>query len=94
MERLNKDENEDVEAREKDQEVEKKPGVGKILKNVFKDVTDFRLLIENRSFLFIALANFFVFFVYFIPFIFIPIRAKQLEIKEYAWIISIIGKNC
>lgn len=54
-------------------------------------MTNFKILKLNFSFLLITLSNFLIFFVYFIPFIYIPIRAKNLQISQYAWLISIIG---
>ena len=61
------------------------------LKNIAKETFNFKLITENVSFLFISLSCFFMFLVYFIPFIYIPIRAKELGITEYAWLFSIIG---
>jgi hypothetical protein len=49
------------------------------------------LLKENMAFLLITLSGFFVFAGYFIPFLFIPRRAEELKISEYAWLLSIIG---
>ena len=63
----------------------------KVIKDVIKDATNFKILMTNKLFLLIALSNAFIFLVYFIPFIYIPIRAKELGIKQYSWIISIIG---
>lgn len=54
-------------------------------------MTNFKILKLNNSFLLITLSNFLIFFVYFIPFIYIPIRAKALKIAQFAWLISIIG---
>lgn len=65
----------------------------KVVKDVFKDATNFKILMTNKLFLLITLSNAFIFLVYFIPFIYIPVRAKELGITQYAWIISIIGKK-
>ena len=54
-------------------------------------MTNFRLLIENKPFLLIVIANFFVFVGYFLPFIYIPIRGKELEIGNIAMVLSVIG---
>ena len=70
---------------------------------IAKEISDLKLLTQNMSFLLITLSNFFVFLGYFIPFIYIPLVAKDL-IKEnpalesdlsenrVAFIFSIIGK--
>ncbi|RNA00648.1 monocarboxylate transporter 2 [Brachionus plicatilis] len=59
--------------------------------NLFKEIVNFSLLIENKSYACIAACNFFTFFAYFIPFIYIPIRANDLGIENYSWIIGVIG---
>ncbi|RNA30957.1 monocarboxylate transporter 2-like [Brachionus plicatilis] len=61
------------------------------IKKFFKEIINFNLLRTNKSFACVVTSNFFVFFAYFIPFIYIPIRAQSLGIKNYAWIISVIG---
>lgn len=58
---------------------------------IIKEITDFSLLKENSSFLLIVLSGFFVFSAYYIPFIYIPIRAQELQIHDYAWVISVAG---
>ena len=64
-----------------------------VVAQIFKETTNFKLLKESLPFALITFSNFFVFFVYFIPFIYIPIRAQQLGIDNYPWILSIIGNN-
>lgn len=63
-----------------------------VVGQIVKETTNFKLLKESLPFALITFSNFFVFFVYFIPFIYIPIRAQQLGIDNYPWILSIIGK--
>ena len=70
---------------------------------IAKEISDLKLLTQNMPFLLITLSNFFVFLGYFIPFIYIPLVAKDL-IKEnpelendlnesrVSFIFSIIGK--
>ncbi|RNA31636.1 monocarboxylate transporter 3-like [Brachionus plicatilis] len=62
-----------------------------ILIRILKEITNFSLLKENFAFLLIVSSGFFVFAAYYIPFIYIPIRAQELEIHDYAWVISIAG---
>ena len=61
------------------------------VKNIIKEMFDLKLLFQNMDFFFITLSNFFCFSALFIPFIFIPVRAEELEIKNFAWLLSIIG---
>lgn len=56
-----------------------------------KEITNISLIRENKSFACIVVSNFFIFFAYYIPFIYIPVRANDLKIENYTWIISIIG---
>ena len=72
-------------------EEETKQGFSQIVIEIMKEIINIRLLKENLAFLLIALSNFFIFFVYFIPFIYIPIRAKDLKIPNYPYLLSIIG---
>ncbi len=65
----------------------------RVIKDVVKDATNFKILMTNKLFFLITMSNAFIFLVYFIPFIYIPVRAKELNITQYAWIISIIGKT-
>ncbi len=60
---------------------------------ILKEMTDLKLLKENIGFLFITLSGFFVFAGYFIPFIYIPTRVKELNIDPTlgSWVLSIIG---
>ena len=85
--------NSDDEDRKGAETLKAKKSVKEILVSIVKNMTDFRLLRENSSFFLISLSNFFVFFVYFIPFIYIPVRARELGIENYPWIISIIGNK-
>jgi hypothetical protein len=64
----------------------------KVLVDIVKEMTDFKLLGQNKQFLLVTLANFFMFAGFFVPYIYIPIYAKELEIKNYPIIMSIIGK--
>jgi hypothetical protein len=59
--------------------------------NILKEMGNMSLLKENLAFLLITLSGFFVFAGYFAPFLFIPRRAQELKINEYAWLLSIIG---
>ncbi|CAF1034173.1 unnamed protein product [Brachionus calyciflorus] len=68
-----------------------KQTTSEIIIEIFKEMTNFRLLRENSLFLLMTMSNFFIFFVYFIVFIYIPVRAKELKIENYAIILSIIG---
>ncbi|RNA36815.1 monocarboxylate transporter 2 [Brachionus plicatilis] len=61
------------------------------IRKFFKEIINFNLLRTNKSFFCLVISNFFVFFAYYIPFIYIPIRAQSLGIENYAWIISVIG---
>ncbi|RNA31634.1 monocarboxylate transporter 2-like [Brachionus plicatilis] len=81
--------NEDLDETSDEKKEEK--NVSSVVKNLLKEMTNFKILKLNFSFLLITLSNFFIFFVYFIPFIYIPIRAKDLQIAQFAWLISIIG---
>ena len=63
----------------------------KVIVDIVKEMTNFRLLVENKSFLLIVIANFFVFVGYFLPFIYIPIRGRELEIKNISMVLSVIG---
>ena len=61
-----------------------------IIIEIVKSIGDFRLL-SNIRFLLIVIANFFFAIGFFVPYIFIPLRAKELEMTEFAWLFSIIG---
>jgi MFS family permease len=69
----------------------KKQNCGEVTLTILKNTTNFSLLKENFNFFLITMSNFFIFLVYFIPFIYIPVRAQQLGIENYPWILSIIG---
>ncbi len=64
----------------------------KVLVDIVKEMTDFKLLGQNKQFLLVTLANFFSFAPLFVPYIYIPIYAKELGIDNYPIILSIIGK--
>jgi hypothetical protein len=67
--------------------------LGKVMLDILVEMTNFKLLIENKPFLLIVIANFFVFVGYFLPFIYIPIRGKELDMgSKVAMILSVIGK--
>ena len=60
--------------------------------SIIKEIIDIRLLFQSIPFLIITVSNFFVFLGYFIPFIYMPIRAKDINVENIGWIFSIIGK--
>ena len=64
----------------------------KILIGILKEMTDFRLLIQNWQFLLITLSNFIIFTGYFTPFLFITKIAQDNGIPNAPFILSIIGK--
>lgn len=64
----------------------------KVILDILKEMTNFKLLRQNKMFLLVTIANFFVFLGYFLPWIYIPRRAAELKIENYALILSIIGK--
>lgn len=60
---------------------------------ILKEMSDFSLLKENLGFLLITLSNFFIFFGYFTPFLYITKIAEENGIpkERAAMLISIIG---
>lgn len=58
---------------------------------ILKEMTDFKLLMENWQFLLITLSNFFIFSGYFCPFMFITKIADTNGIDNSSYLISIIG---
>ena len=64
----------------------------KLMTDIFREMTNFKLLSTNKPFALIVAANFFVFVGYFLPFIYIPIRGRELDIKNIAIVLSVIGK--
>ena len=64
----------------------------KVAIDILKEMTNFRLLVENKPFALMVVANFFVFIGYFVPFIYIPIRGRELEIQNITIVLSIIGR--
>lgn len=73
--------------------ISKKSGTGSLILNILKEMGNVSLLSKNIGLLFITLSNFFIFSGYFIPFLFIPIRAKQLDIADSSFILGLIGKE-
>lgn len=63
----------------------------KVIADVVKEMTNFKLLGQNKQFFLVTIANFFAFVGYFIPYIYIPLRAKELKMDGGPWILSIIG---
>ena len=59
--------------------------------NIVKETCDLKLLVQNRNFLLLTLSQFFFSIGFFLPFIYIPLRADELGITEYSWILSVIG---
>lgn len=66
-------------------------GCWNITVNILKEMTNLSLLTQNLGFLLISLSNFFIFSGYFIPFIFVANRAKELGIKDFSFILGLIG---
>ncbi len=64
----------------------------KVVTDIVREMSNFRLLTQNKQFTLITIANFFVFTGYFLPYIYIPIRAKELKLEGYSIILSTIGK--
>jgi predicted MFS family arabinose efflux permease len=62
-----------------------------ILVEVTKETANFKLLKENDAFFLFSWSNFFLHLAYLTPFIYIPIRAHELGIIDYAFLLSIIG---
>lgn len=65
----------------------------RIVINILKEMTDFRLLCQNVGFLLITISNFFVFTGYFTPFLYITKIARDNGIPsgQASFLISIIG---
>ena len=65
----------------------------RIVIGIIKEMTDFRLLIQNMGFLLITLSNFFLFTGYFTPFLYITKIAETNGISKApaSFLISIIG---
>jgi MFS family permease len=70
-----------------------KPTFVENLRKMLNEIFDLRILREHKSFKFFCVANSLFCLVYFVPFIFIPVRAEQLKIENYSWLISIIGNQ-
>jgi hypothetical protein len=60
--------------------------------DIFREMTNFKLLFENKQFALMTIANFFVFVGYMIPFLYIPIRAKEIKFEHAILVLSVIGK--
>lgn len=58
---------------------------------ILKEMSDFTLLKQNFGFLLITLSNFFIFFGYFTPFLYITKIAVENKIDNASLLISIIG---
>jgi predicted MFS family arabinose efflux permease len=81
-----------VKSRDVDADDEEKTSCLSISLKILKEMTDVKLLCQNVGFLFITMSGFFIFAGYFIPFLFIPIRARdELGIQNYSLILSVIG---
>lgn len=65
----------------------------RITVGILKEMTDFRLLIENFGFLLIVFSNFFVFSGFFTPFLYITKIAEShgISTERAAFLISIVG---
>lgn len=68
-----------------------KRGFFRVALDILREMTNFSLLRENKGFLLVTLSNFFIFLGYFIPFLYIPIRAKDLGLPNHSFLLSIIG---
>lgn len=104
MKNFDAEKNEENEELNKEKEEEQRPKVHfdenqlakkettkEVVLKVLKEIGNFKLLKENKMFLMIFLSNFFSFLCYFTPFHYIPMRAENLGLKNFALIISIIG---
>ena len=65
--------------------------VSQVSKDIFTETTSFNLLWEDLRFSLAVVSNFLVSFVYFVPFIYIPIRSVNLNISNYEVFLSTIG---
>jgi hypothetical protein len=65
----------------------------KVIVDVLKETTDFKLLGQNRQFLLVTLANFFMFAGFFVPYIYIPVYAEELKIENSSAVNMVIGKQ-
>jgi len=63
----------------------------RIVIGILKEMTDFRLLVQNFPFLLVTLSNLFIFLGYFTPFLFITKVADNNNIENSSLLISIIG---
>ncbi len=59
--------------------------------SIIKQIFDLKLLCQSFMFFLITISNFFIFMGYFIPFLYIPIRAKEINLSNYGWVLSVIG---
>jgi hypothetical protein len=61
---------------------------------ILKEMTDFKLLVQNAGFFCITISNFFLFTGYFTPFLYITKIAQKNGIQKAkaSFLISIIGK--
>ena len=70
----------------------KSNGFIKVAISILKEMTDLSLLVQSKPFLLVTLSNMFIFLGYFVPFIYMPEVGKKLDIPNYAYLLSIIGK--
>jgi predicted MFS family arabinose efflux permease len=56
-------------------------------------MADIRILLKNKPLLMISLSTFFVYLGHFLPFVYIPEKAKQLNLENYEILLSLIGTN-
>ena len=59
--------------------------------SILKEMVNLSLLCQNFAFALTVAANFFLFTGYFIPFLYVPVRATELKIDNFALILSTIG---
>ena len=73
----------------------RKNKIAALVVKIAVEMIDFRILFKSPKLTLMCLSAFCHFFIYFIPFVFIPIRAKEVIGDSYPWVISVIGKlNC
>jgi hypothetical protein len=61
--------------------------------NILKEMVNLKLLFKNLTFALMVLSNVLIFSGYFIPFIYVPIRARELNFENGSTILSTIGKK-
>jgi hypothetical protein len=65
--------------------------LSQVSREIITETTSFNLLWEDLRFSLAVVSNFLVSFVYFVPFIYIPIRSTNLNINNYEVFLSTIG---